>query len=93
MEKIRDKAAAKKSLLARLARVEGQIRAIRRMIDEDAGCEAVAQQLAASRTALNKAFCEMIGCALEHEIGGEDRLDAPARERLNELARILTKYG
>ncbi|WP_220359294.1 metal-sensitive transcriptional regulator [Alkalilimnicola ehrlichii] len=47
---------SKKALLARLARIEGQIRGIRRMIDEDESCEAVAQQLAASRKALNKAF-------------------------------------
>ena len=39
--------AQKRALLARLARIEGQIRGIRRMIESDAGCEEVAQQLAA----------------------------------------------
>ena len=39
----------KKSLCARLARVEGQLRGIQRLIDGDADCEKIAQQLAAAR--------------------------------------------
>lgn len=35
--------AGKKALLARLARIEGQVRGVRRMIEADEGCEGVAQ--------------------------------------------------
>jgi Metal-sensitive transcriptional repressor len=41
----------KKAMDARLARVEGQVRAVRRMIGEDRSCESIAQQLAAARKA------------------------------------------
>jgi len=42
-------------ILARLRRVEGQIRGIQRMIQEGRECEAVATQLLAARAALDKA--------------------------------------
>ncbi|KAB7628144.1 metal-sensing transcriptional repressor [Alkalilimnicola sp. S0819] len=85
--------AQRKALLARLARVEGQIRGIRRMIEEDAACEQVAQQLAASRKALNKAFYEMMACAIEHEVAPGEELPTAAKDKLNELTRMLSKYG
>lgn len=55
----------KKALRARLARVEGQLRGVQRLIDLDADCEEVAQQLSAARKALDKAFFTMVGCVLE----------------------------
>lgn len=82
-----------KALLARLARVEGQIRGIRRMIEEDADCEAVAQQLAASRKALNKAFFEMMACTIERDVMPDEDLDETSREKLYELTRLLAKYA
>jgi CsoR family transcriptional regulator, copper-sensing transcriptional repressor len=85
--------AHKKALLARLARIEGQIRGIRRMIENDSGCEAVAQQLAASRKALNKAFFEMMACAIEHEVAPEQPLPDASLDKLGELTRLLSKYA
>lgn len=46
----------KKLLCARLSRIEGQVRGLQRLIDEGADCEKVAQQMAAARKALDKAF-------------------------------------
>ena len=46
----------KKALCARLARVEGQLRGLQKLIDEDADCEKIAQQMAAARKALDKSF-------------------------------------
>jgi CsoR family transcriptional regulator, copper-sensing transcriptional repressor len=44
----------KKTLCTRLARVEGQLRGVQRLIELDADCEEVAQQLSAARKALDK---------------------------------------
>lgn len=41
-------------LLNRLARIEGHIRAIRQMMEEDRACPEVLLQIAAVRSALNK---------------------------------------
>ena len=38
----------KRSLLLRLKRVEGQLRGIQKLIEDDTDCEKVAQQLAAA---------------------------------------------
>ena len=87
------KEARQKALLARLSRVEGQIRAVRRMITEGESCETVAQQLAASKTAMNKAFCEMMACAIEHEMAEDCALDEAAQEKIARLTAMLTRYG
>lgn len=42
-----------KSLINRLNRIEGQIRGIKRMIDEDAYCTDIITQVAAANAALN----------------------------------------
>lgn len=89
----KSKEARQKALLARLSRVEGQIRAVRRMITDGESCEVVAQQLAASKTAMNKAFCEMMACAIEHEMAEESALDDSAHEKIAKLTALLTRYG
>lgn len=82
-----------KALLARLARAEGQIRGIRRMIQEGAPCESVMQQLAAARTALNKASCEMIACSIARTAAAADDPQTDLGHELEELTRLLTRYG
>lgn len=52
--------ARKKALCARLARVEGQVRGLQRLIQADAEPEKVAQQMAAARKALDKAFFALV---------------------------------
>ena len=39
----------KRALCARLARIEGQLRGLQKLIDGDADCEKIAQQMAAAR--------------------------------------------
>jgi len=73
----------RKALLARVARIEGQIRGLRATIERgvDTDCYAVMQQLAAARGALDgltRLFIE--GHIREHVAGSGD----PARERAGE---------
>lgn len=83
----------KKRLLARLARVEGQLRGIQKMISDDEDCERIAQQLAAARGALNKAFSDQISCAVARRLAGHS-CDTPAvREEISEVLSLLTRYG
>ena len=83
----------KKRLLDRLARVEGQLRGVQRMIGEEADCEAIAQQLAAARGALNKAFAELIACAFEHRLIGHRCEDPEVHEELSHIVSLLAKYN
>jgi DNA-binding FrmR family transcriptional regulator len=82
----------KRAMIARLRRVEGQIRGIQGMIEQDATCEAVAQQVAAARRALDRSFFELVACTMEVEIESADNLRA-AKAAGAHVAKILAKYG
>lgn len=76
----------------RLARIEGQIRGIRRLIDEESDCEKVAQQMAAARKALDKAFHEMLACMIEHDVLQQDS-NTKATEQMAQIRALLSKYA
>ncbi|MBK6658000.1 MAG: metal-sensing transcriptional repressor [Proteobacteria bacterium] len=82
----------KRNMITRLRRIEGQLRGIQGMIDGDAGCEAVAQQLAAARRALDRAFYEMVACSMEAEMETAGDLSS-AKAAGAQVAKILSKYG
>ena len=85
MTTIRDPA-HQRDLVVRLRRVEGQLRAIQAMIEAGEDCEKVAQQLSASRRALDKAFFNVLACAIQ--------ADAPAGDRrIRTAAQLLAKFG
>ena len=56
--------ARQRALVLRLKRVEGQLRGIQKLIEGNADCEIVAQQMAAARKALDKTFFAMVGCVI-----------------------------
>lgn len=72
----------KHALCVRLARVEGQLRGVQRLIHTEADCEKIAQQLAAARKALDKSFFSMVGCMIEQG-------DVPA----DHVAKMLAKFA
>lgn len=79
-------------VVMRLKRVEGQVRAIQRMINDGEGCDRVAQQMSASRAALDKAFFAMISCAMDESIEqGGTKVDM--QKRLAELSVLIAKFG
>ena len=82
----------KRGVVLRLKRAEGQIRGVLRMIETDEPCDAIAQQLAAVRNALERAFFEMMACTLENEITGASDSDE-RHDRVSEVLRILSKYA
>jgi CsoR family transcriptional regulator, copper-sensing transcriptional repressor len=77
----------KKALVARLKRIEGQLRGLQRLIDEDAPCESVAQQLSAARRALDKAFHSLVGCLIESRLNSSGSAPAEIKQALEILAR------
>ena len=82
---------ARRELVLRLKRVEGQLRAVQRMIEEGNDCEPIAQQLTAARKALDKAFFELMACAIEHPEFSNGHEKDPLR--LQRLTRTLAKLG
>lgn len=82
--------AQRKAMYTRLRRIEGQLRGLQRLVEEEADCEQVVQQLAAARKALDKAFYQAIACALEQEL---DPLAPQARVPIAHYTQLLAKYG
>lgn len=82
----------RRDLVMRLRRVEGQIRGVMAMIETEVPCDAVAQQLAAARKALDRAFYEMMACDFEREIIRSSD-SAQLAKRLAEKTRLLAKYS
>ena len=79
----------KKALILRLKRIEGQMRGLQRLIDEDASCEAVAQQLSAARRALDKAFHALVGCLIESRLSAK----GSAPTEIKQALAILSRYS
>ena len=77
----------KKALILRLKRIEGQIRGLQRLIDEDAPCASVAQQLSAARRALDKVFHSLVGCLIESRLSTKGSAPAEIRQALDILSR------
>jgi DNA-binding FrmR family transcriptional regulator len=48
-----ERAAQNQEIQKRLRRIEGQIRGLQRMVDEDRGCREIVTQIAAARQALS----------------------------------------
>ena len=82
----------KRELVLRLKRIEGQLRGIQAMIEEEGDCEKVAQQLAASRKALDKAFFNVLAGAIQAGSGSAAGA-GPGDKRLQHAAELLARFG
>ena len=74
-------------ILARLRRVEGQVRAIQRMITERRDCHAIAQQMAAARSAMERATIQLMTTSMAQCLrpkGDNKRVDERELQRLTD---------
>lgn len=86
-------AQSKKSALSRLSRIEGQVRGVSRMIDEDRYCIDVLTQLRAAQAALLKVEQEIlhdhVEHCVEHAIMSGDKDEQ--RRKVAELIEVLDR--
>ena len=82
------------ALVRRLNRIEGQIRGIRRMVEEPRPCIEVLQQLAAAEAALNRISLAVFRHHVDHCVrDGLAKGEAEGRMQLNELVDIFDRFG
>jgi DNA-binding FrmR family transcriptional regulator len=82
------------ALVRRLNRIEGQVRGIRRMIEESRPCIEVLQQLAAGEAALNRISLAVFKYHIDSCVReGLAKGDAECRQQLNELVDIFDRFG
>jgi DNA-binding FrmR family transcriptional regulator len=87
--------ATKDQLLGRLARVEGQVRGVARMVDEDRYCIDVLTQVAAIQAALDKISLGLLDDHARHCMQGmgtapQDR-GAQVDEMMGAIGRLLRR--
>lgn len=78
-------------MLKRLARIEGQLRGVQKLIRESEDCERILQQMSASRRAMDKAFFEMVACLVESCVVDADASEGP--EQAQTLRELLARYA
>jgi DNA-binding FrmR family transcriptional regulator len=81
----------KKSQLARLGRIEGQVRGVARMIEDDRYCIDVLTQVRAVRAALDRVEQEILSDHLQHCVAhafhaGSER---DRQDKIDELLEVL----
>jgi len=83
------------ALVKRLHRIEGQVRGIERMIEEDRYCVDVLTQIAAVRTALEQVGSKLLEDHVSHCVtdaltsGDEREANAKAAEMLDAVRRFV----
>jgi DNA-binding FrmR family transcriptional regulator len=85
----------KKDLLNRLARVEGQLRGIQKLValaDAPSDCEAVAQQMAAARKALDRAFVQLLTASIVTQTDNAADVDE-AKDNAARLAALFDRFA
>jgi DNA-binding FrmR family transcriptional regulator len=82
---------SKDELIKRLARVEGQVRGISRMIDEGRYCIDVVTQINAVRAALDKIALGLVDDHVRHCLKDPRHGDKDADELMQALGRMLSR--
>ena len=87
-------AESKRKLLTRIKRAQGQVSAIHRMLDEDAGCMDVLIQIAAVQGALNKAAQDLLTNHIKQcvdDVFEPNNADNRA-DKMKDLLNIFERY-
>jgi CsoR family transcriptional regulator, copper-sensing transcriptional repressor len=80
------------AILTRLRRIEGQIRGIHKMLEEDRVCEDIVTQLMAARSSLDQAGLLIIDRHVERCLGSEEPTVESLRN-LQEALRLWLRFG
>jgi CsoR family transcriptional regulator, copper-sensing transcriptional repressor len=85
----------KARLLKRLARAEGQVRGIARMVEEDRYCIDILTQLAAVDTALESVALEMLDDHVKHCVAGAlaSGDEGEATVKIDELLDAVRRFA
>jgi DNA-binding FrmR family transcriptional regulator len=85
----------KASVLRRLSRVEGQVRGLAGMVDDDRYCIDVVTQISAARAALRRVEEEIlrdhVAHCVEHAVSSGDKADQ--RRKIAELMDVVSRTG
>jgi CsoR family transcriptional regulator, copper-sensing transcriptional repressor len=87
--------ASREELLIRLAKIEGQVRGVARMVQDDRYCIDVVTQINATRAALDKVALGLLDDHVRHCLvgghGGPEDPDLQAQELMGAVGRMISR--
>ena len=87
--------ASREELLIRLAKIEGQVRGVARMVQDDRYCIDVVTQINATRAALDKVALGLLDDHVRHCLvgghGGPEDPDLQAQELMSAVGRMISR--
>jgi DNA-binding FrmR family transcriptional regulator len=83
----------RRSLLARVNRIEGQVKSIHSALENNSECATVLQQIAACRGAINSLLVEIIDGEIRfHVLSKNAKVDSREARAAQDLVEILHRY-
>ncbi len=91
MEHIKDQQRYGQETKNRLKRIEGQVRGVLKMMEEEKDCKDVITQLSAARSAMDRAIGYIVAKNLETCIREAQEEGGSAEELINEAVQMIVK--
>jgi CsoR family transcriptional regulator, copper-sensing transcriptional repressor len=82
---------SKEQLRKRLNRIEGQVRGVSKMVEEDKYCIDILTQITAAQAALDKVALELLRDHAQHCLTGNDENTNKADELVGAIGRMLSR--
>ena len=83
----------RRNLLARVNRIEGQVKSIRSALEKGSECATVLQQIAACRGAINSLLVQIIDGEIRfHVLSKNAKVDSREARAAQDLVEILHRY-
>lgn len=81
----------KQNLITRLNKIEGQIRGIKKMLEEERECTKVLEQMSSVRASIDAVGLMIVGCALHTEIKKQIETGQPKATIVTETMKPFLK--
>jgi len=88
-----DKQKLSHDLKTRLNRIEGQVRGVHRLIDNQASCEEVLIQLAAIKAAVEQVGMKALGCYMADAVAAQVKQGEDPTAAIEAAIKLLGKLG
>lgn len=82
----------KKKITLRVKKIQGQVQAIERALNDDTSCAAILQQICAVRGAINGLMNQVLEVHLKDTLVDGDSTELQRNEELIEISKILKSY-
>jgi DNA-binding FrmR family transcriptional regulator len=82
-----------KDVIVRLRRIEGQVRGIQRMVEEDRACEQMLTQLMAVRASVDQVGLLLLETHIENCLLKDLKADPERLEELRETLKMWARFG